>query len=71
MKLINIVALVLGGLMLTGVVKSSPTDPCKTNDKLLEMMGQMLADSKKDADNAKKNYESRLAELERTPCKVK
>lgn len=59
-------ALVLGVMMVTGVIKSEPpATPCKADEELMKQNTQLLktitdmyAQSKKEADDAKKKYES-------------
>lgn len=78
MNYVNIVLIVIGSLLITGVVSSNTGQECVANDKLIDVINHqqktltdMLAESKKQADDIKKKYEQKLDELNQLDCKTK
>lgn len=77
MNNINMILIVLGSLMITGVVSSNTGQECVANDKLIDVINHqqktltdILAESKKQADDVKKKYEQKLDELNQLDCKT-
>lgn len=74
---ISVAAIAFGIAMVTGLVKSDTAkEPCTVNDKLLDVvkdqqskLSQLMVDSKREADAARKKYEDELDSLRKKGCK--